>query len=1023
MPTITPTDLRTKRASCGVYLSILQPVTLLTAQINNASIARGDRSIAYDSGTGSGFSAITAGQTLEVDTADGTYKIRVKSITGNQTSGTITVDENGIVWADNQTLRIKHLYEPHPIPPAIRSGVFYKFYNTTYSNQNSQPNPVAIIGSHRAGLLSSGSITFQLNSSSSYAIANGASISSRVWSCVRNGGGTSGITFSSTTAANPTLTITVAGQYWLACTVTDSNGKTQTTYRALFVHDRSGGNAPYTDFSLQSLSGDWQSGWWKANLNVTGDATLTDFPDDTIVVLWYENFFNGTESYINLWGISDNVLLAGYLRQDTDQDNFTDGTGAVSFQISTIDDLLNNLSELGSVSLGAVSSPSKWYEYASWMTAGRSIHHLILWHAWGVLETCDVIGLTTNTLGVKNTDYTESTLLQQVNNFAYNRGIFAKLVSDRLGRLHLVADSQMLNDASRAALDTVFTITEADVSGVVDVVRQPEQSITLTELNGFAFNGSTSTPYVSIIPGYRTSGVTYNIPEQRGGSTVSIGNQVLASQTDSNEKTGRYHALQNNNPRELRFANPSNYIGAFDIVPSAGWYQWGISDADLKRQLELNGKLFVCRHVDVTAVYEGESFTGFLQTNVVLEKEAVGPDGIQGNYPTGYPSFSKPSPDWNSDSAQNVMAGYFSNSSAASPILGVGLIASPLQVGTPTTLDADNAESFAICGLTSTRTLFVYDDATGIRARVLTVAGTSISAIGAENSLYSGGNTVYTLIGLTSTKAVLIYNATGTKAAVLTISGDTVTIGTPTTLTGLGITPANTRGVRLSDTSLLVAVFANSTEVQAAVWTATTTVTEGSYSNASTSVSIGFGDITNLDDDSAIIVYRATATDEEFRASVLYNISSSFTLGNDIELDTADLSLDDYSVARIGDTTAIAVYAAGRDVLGDTVLSIQAIGILHDGAGTISAGTDITLESATLPNNLKAPTVVAVSSTKAIIMYNQYVSPEAEYTNRARTVTISGTSLTNDNNETEVDNIGTAGDDKSLLVLAKDPTI
>jgi hypothetical protein len=141
----------------------------------------------------------------------------------------------------------------------------------------------------------------------------------------------------------------------------------------------------------------------------------------------------------------------------------------------------------------------------------------------------------------------------------------------------------MLNTAARAALDTICTLTVADISGVVDVVRSPEETVTFGQIDGFSFNGTTSTPYVSIVPGYRTGGISYIIPNEHGSSTISVSNQILSSQTDSNEKIGRYLALQNNNPRELRFSTPGNYIGCFDIIPSLGWYAWGIADANLKR--------------------------------------------------------------------------------------------------------------------------------------------------------------------------------------------------------------------------------------------------------------------------------------------------------------------------------------------------------------------------------------------------------------------------------------------------------
>lgn len=645
MATVAVTPLRTQQQKADVFLSVFKLATLMSATVTG-SPARGARSISYTSGSGSGFAAVAEGQTVVFDTPYGLQRTFVKSVSGTVSSGTLELYENPLLLTNGDTFDIYHFYEPHPVPPAIRGGIFYKFYDLSYSDQNSQPNPVVVMGSHRAGRLSSGSIVFDLDASDSYAVAQGASISSYQWSCVHNGGGTSGITIASASSATTTITITEEDQFWLSCRVTDSNGKTATSYRAIFT------DVPYIDFTIQSFSGDWDQGGYRTAIRVTGDAELDDFPDRSLVVLWHKNLFDNAEGYVNLWGISDEVLLCGYIRQDTDNNDYHRGTGNITFQITTIDDLINNVSELGSVSLNAVSSPAAWWQYASWMTAGRSVQHLLLWQAWGLFQCCDVIGLTDNTLGVLNTDYSESSLLQQVNGFTEQRGIFARLISDNLGRLHLVEDSNMLNDAGRAALDTVFTITTADVSGPVDVVRAPEEQLTFVQLDGFSFDGSTSTPYVSIFPGYRESGISYIMPAERGGSVANISNQVLADQTDSDEKVGRYAAVQNNNPRELRFANPRNYLGAFSIIPSVGWHVWGISDANLKRNAELYNKKFLCRHIEANFVYRDDRFTGIIQTSVALEREAIGPPGIQGNYPLGYPAPRLPEPEWNQDAAQ-----------------------------------------------------------------------------------------------------------------------------------------------------------------------------------------------------------------------------------------------------------------------------------------------------------------------------------------------------------------------------------
>jgi hypothetical protein len=154
---ITPTTLRNSQQKSDIYLSISRPAILLSGLIAG-SPTRGQRSIDYDNGTATGFSTITAGQRVVFDTQYGLQEALLGLISGNDTSGTIELFENGLVLADNDPVIIYHDHSTiYPIPPAIRSGIFYKFYSTLYSDQNSQPNPVAIIGSHRAGFLDAGS--------------------------------------------------------------------------------------------------------------------------------------------------------------------------------------------------------------------------------------------------------------------------------------------------------------------------------------------------------------------------------------------------------------------------------------------------------------------------------------------------------------------------------------------------------------------------------------------------------------------------------------------------------------------------------------------------------------------------------------------------------------------------------------------------------------------------------------------------------------------------------------------------
>lgn len=970
------TNLRTTRHSGPVYLSVMRPATLLTAQING-TFARGARSLNYDSGTGTGFSTIEAGQVLEIETVFGVEWVRIKSVSGNQVSGVLGLDENPILTADNQVIRVKHQYTIVAAPPSIRSGVFFKFFDEIYSGQNLTPNPVAIAGPARAGFLSAGSIAFALDASPSYVIAAGATISSYLWSCVHNGGGTTGVSFSSTTSATPTLTITEAGQYWLKLRVTDSNGNVANTYRALFVYSR-GVTDPYKDFTVGSVSGDWQQGGWRCTVQATGLVTASDFPDGTLCVIWYENKFNDTAGFVNLWGaVGQNIIMAGYLRNDSSNDNFDKGTGTVSFEVTTPEAVIDSITLLGTVSLNYHAAPTTWYQLAN-MTVGRAVHHLLKWHSW-VFETCDVLGLTDNTLKVKNIDLSEDSLLQMINGLSYGRGIFAKLVSSRLGRLHFVVDSQMLNTAGRAALDTTFTLTAADISGVVDVMRQAEETLGTAELDGFSFDGTTGTPFISICPGYRESSISYGFPKFRGTGTDKRSGQVLIDQTDSNEKVGRVLAVANNDPREFRFNCRGNYLGAFDIVPDTGWYAWGVASADLKRQLAYNGKKLVSRHIDIPINVQA----GTIGTSVVLEPEALGPDGIQGNYPVGYPTPPLRVPTWDTGGAgiaeaTEAIVVYTTGTSYTRLVT-----LNPLALGSEVDMGIGAAfgDGGTLACLSATKAIVVWADNSVFHARTLTVSGGTV-VVGADQLLFddvSGSTDSYAVVGVTSTTALLVFDDQRTgqdcSAVVLTISGDTITIGT-IEVVEVGHSPFGVTVSRI-DATRYIAAWQNAASGNRG-WANIMTVT-GDDVNGGTSAQFVAGAVAvrapSIDAISATeaVVFYGRATGSYLpSAKPLYGISgSTWSLGNENVLDAAHVLFDPVLISRrkntkISPTKSVIGY---KEVTNDEQYLVAVR--YGDTVGGLAAGNVLKIDDNGGVNYSfeDYPAISSVSGSKVVVAY------------------------------------------------------
>jgi hypothetical protein len=303
MPVIPAGDLtllRSRSHRSTIYGSFLKPLTLHTSLVNSGALTRGATSIPFDGGGGSYYAQVEAYQTLWVGTAPGTNdvaEVRIRSVASGDggTTGTFTVAPNTIVWVNNQYLTVKHNYELWPMYPKIDldTEVFYKDSDITYSNQNSQPDPAGDIDIWpRAQFIRNGEAVFWIDASNCYAVASGASVSSYALSVFPSTGVTT--TFNTSTGIGYiVVTSTTQDYYWLKFTITDSNGKSQVTYRCVFVHhpDRSNALYPHVDFQIEQLSGSWERGGWTSKIAVNANSALADIPDGTYTILWKESIW------------------------------------------------------------------------------------------------------------------------------------------------------------------------------------------------------------------------------------------------------------------------------------------------------------------------------------------------------------------------------------------------------------------------------------------------------------------------------------------------------------------------------------------------------------------------------------------------------------------------------------------------------------------------------------------------------------------------------------------------------------
>lgn len=649
---LSPTEisnLRTTSHKADVRVTIIQPTVLWSGQINSPGIARGAVTFATDNGTGS-LTNVRSYQQVLVGTVPGGRDVavlRLDEITGVVGSPTITVDENAVVWKDNYYVTILHHYPIERIVPRISGGVFYKFYDLAYSNQNNSftTKPVVIAGPDRVLELSGGSAKFDFDLSQggglfSYSMVASEVLTSYGLSVAPSTGAT--VSFNTGTGQGD-VTVTQAGTWWVTADVTDGGGNTNERFVVIHAVDPA---VPPTYLTAKISSyNETAVGAIRFGLTVEQDTqiTLDDYPDNAIVILWYDNKFDEVSGYADVFkernSLFENILFNGYLRKEKITSSLSDGLFRVQFEVTNIAVLLESL-PMRSISLRNKLVPSHWYEYSQ-LSTGQAIWYLLIWHTT-VPRRHDIFGFRDFDFDWYRAaaDLEEGSIASMIDKIA-SRGVVAHFYCDRLGRFHFKQDPQLLNKSERDKLLYVMDIVEQDVSGAIDLVRDPEETVHNLQLSGFKgnFASGQGDVYISIIPGYRPTDTSFTVPARRGRSFKNIPSQVLQSQQDANERAGRYFAQANMPVKEIRVTFRGNYFPALSTVP-IGWYELGIANSSLARDLNLNRIRMLCRAVSMQYSYE----TGVMKTTATFEPEAFGPDGIQGNYPDSIPAPSLPAP-------------------------------------------------------------------------------------------------------------------------------------------------------------------------------------------------------------------------------------------------------------------------------------------------------------------------------------------------------------------------------------------
>jgi hypothetical protein len=288
-------NLREQHHRTNLYLSIMNAPVLWEARINDPLIVMGETTIAFDNGSGSFFGYIEALQEVWVGTtagADDIGRLRIKSIASGDAgvTGTVVVSGHSFSINDDHYLTFKHDYPIKPKWSFVDSNeVFYMDDNITYTNQNVELPPVVIAGPHQANHIFAGTLHIRVDASRSYPMSPGATISTYAIQ-VRSTTGTADVTNFSTSTGAGFIIVTTPGIYWAKYTVTDSDGRSSSSFRCYMVHTEE--EEAITAFQRATVEGDWNRGGWESVFKLDGDFDLSTVPDYALAILWHEPIWN-----------------------------------------------------------------------------------------------------------------------------------------------------------------------------------------------------------------------------------------------------------------------------------------------------------------------------------------------------------------------------------------------------------------------------------------------------------------------------------------------------------------------------------------------------------------------------------------------------------------------------------------------------------------------------------------------------------------------------------------------------------
>jgi hypothetical protein len=353
-------------------------------------------------------------------------------------AGTIELYNNVVEWADDD-----YMYMQDFVP------VFSFPYEIPFSASEMRA-PVPIMGPDRMGFTDE---PLKFIGVESYG-RRGKALRQFTWSFIGGTITSAASNMPGTVDAPVEATWDAPGEYSFKLTLVDEDGVSYTGFRSVLIYDRAGRNAPYELFELSGLGGSYEQGGFECAVDLYSAPTLANFPDLALVLVLIEDYFGGKKVALGDQLGAENILFSGYITKgsqtkDADRE-------LVSFDLTTVDALLDRLNVWPHDFVNVSSAPTDWGEYED-LGLDDMVFHFLQDHST-IMETHDVRCSITTRLDAMTSS--EQPMMRVINEEVLSSRL-AKCVSSRQGVIYIDQDRQYEEPAVRDAHPTEMVIDSA----------------------------------------------------------------------------------------------------------------------------------------------------------------------------------------------------------------------------------------------------------------------------------------------------------------------------------------------------------------------------------------------------------------------------------------------------------------------------------------------------------------------------------------------------------------------------------